>query len=188
MGAQKISRDELLLRCAETFRRLGYNGSTMDALAIACGLSKGAFYHHYPNKETLAIEVLQWTHARIADRMLAIAYEKDASPTSRLKRMHQKTKKLFNEDPSGCLMGIVSVDALHSFPGLMAEVRAFFGAWVGALQHIYEEHHSAALARALAEQTVADYEGAILMARIFDGRSSMLLDAVGTRSLTHIPA
>lgn len=186
MGAQKITREELLLRCAETFRRLGYNGSTMDALAMACGLSKGAFYHHYSNKETLALEVLQWTHERVASRIFSIAYEDESDSANRLKRMHQKTKKLFGEDPSGCLMGIVSVDALHSVPGLMIEVRSFFAAWVGAFEHIYCKHHSAALSRSLAEQTVAEYEGAILMARIFEGRSNMLLDSVGARCLSHI--
>ncbi|MDU3293339.1 MAG: TetR/AcrR family transcriptional regulator, partial [Pseudomonas aeruginosa] len=49
MRPLKISRDELLQRCAGTFRRYGYHGTTMEMLSSACGLTKASFYHHYPN-------------------------------------------------------------------------------------------------------------------------------------------
>lgn len=72
MRPPKISRDDLLFQCASTFKRLGYHGTTMDTLAAACGLTKASFYHHYPNKESLLRDVLDWTHKGLAEGLFAV--------------------------------------------------------------------------------------------------------------------
>lgn len=84
MRPLKISRDELLQRCAGTFRRYGYHGTTMDMLSSACGLTKASFYHHYPNKEALLRDVLEWTHQRLAETLFSIAYDPLLTPRERL--------------------------------------------------------------------------------------------------------
>lgn len=82
MRPLKISRDELLQRCAGTFRRYGYHGTTMEMLSSACGLTKASFYHHYPNKEALLRDVLEWTHQRLAETLFSIAYDPLLTPAS----------------------------------------------------------------------------------------------------------
>lgn len=182
MGNQKITRDELLLHCANSFKRLGYHGATLETLAKACGLSKGSFYHYYSNKEMLAVDVLKWTHARIEARLFSIAYDESISPLERMERMNRKTLKLFSEEPSGCLMGIVSVDALHSVASLVPTIKAFFEAWTQALFHLLVQVHPMSQARELAEHLVADYEGAVLMDRLYSSCNSRFLRRVGERA------
>ncbi len=86
----KISRDELLQRCAGTFRRYGYHGTTMEMLSSACGLTKASFYHHYPNKEALLRDVLEWTHQRLAETLFSIAYDPLLTPRERLEKLGRK--------------------------------------------------------------------------------------------------
>lgn len=184
MRPQKITRDELLLRCANTFKRYGYHGTSMDMLASACELTKASFYHHYPNKEALARDVLQRTHAIINETLFAIAYDTSLAPAERLARMNTKARKLFMEDSIGCLMGVITIDATYAVPELMPPIRQFIDDWTSALTQLLSSRLPEPQARQLARQSVADFEGAILLSRI-DGNSECF-DRVCQRVATYL--
>ena len=184
MRPLKLPRDELLLRCANTFKRLGYNGTTMDALSAACGLTKASFYHHYPNKEALLRDVLGWTHERLQQTLFAIAFDENLTPQERLTSMGRKAKKLFQDDSIGCLMGVISVDAAYGKVELMEPIRNFLDDWAAALAKLFSVAYSQVEAQRLARQLVADFEGAILLARIYNDPS--YIDAVTERGLRQL--
>ncbi|MBU3055954.1 TetR/AcrR family transcriptional regulator [Pseudomonas indica] len=184
MRPPKISRDELLLRCANTFKRLGYHGTTMDALSEACGLTKASFYHHYPNKESLLRDVLAWTHERIGQSLFSIAFDESLVPHERLSKMGRNAGKLFLGDAIGCLMGVVAVDATYGKSELMAPIRQFLDDWARALAHLYAPRFGEEEAAELGRQLVADYEGAILLARIYGDPAR--IDAVTQRALKQL--
>ncbi|HCF3084943.1 TPA: TetR/AcrR family transcriptional regulator [Pseudomonas aeruginosa] len=168
MRPAKISRDELMIRCSKVFRRYGYHGTTMDTLASACELTKASFYHHYPNKESLMSDVLSWTHERINQSVFSIIYDESQSRSDRFQRMAKKSKSLFKEDGIGCLMGVIAVDAAYALPDLMPLIRSFLDSWADALAQLFiESAMSEADAFMHAQQAVADYEGAILISRIY---------------------
>ena len=52
-------RRELFALAAPVFRRDGYRGATVKALAHACGLSPSSLYHYFRSKEELATYLLQ---------------------------------------------------------------------------------------------------------------------------------
>jgi TetR/AcrR family transcriptional repressor of nem operon len=180
----KIPRDELLQRCANTFKRLGYHGTTMDALSSACGLTKASFYHHYPNKEALLRDVLDWTHERLKQSLFSIAFDESLAPQERLTSMGRKAKRLFQDDSIGCLMGVVAVDATYGKVELMEPIRRFLDDWTAAFAKLYSTTHPPAEAHNLARQLVADFEGAILLARIYGDPS--YIDAVTERGLRQL--
>ncbi|MBF1800863.1 TetR/AcrR family transcriptional regulator [Alloalcanivorax profundimaris] len=166
MRPQKLPRAELLSRCANTLKQSGYHGTSMEALATACGLTKASFYHHYKSKEALVHDVLTWTHEQIRDGLFSIAYQEGA-PRDRLTKLGRKGKKLFMHPTVGCLMGIISVDAAGDAPELMKQVRDFMNEWGEALAHILGSELPRKAAQDIGRQAVSDYEGAILMARIY---------------------
>ncbi len=47
-------RRELFASAAPVFRRYGYRGATIKALAHACGLSPASLYHYFGSKEEMA--------------------------------------------------------------------------------------------------------------------------------------
>lgn len=49
----KETRDKILFISFKTFLNKGYEHTTMKDLVLASGLSKGAFYHYFSNKEML---------------------------------------------------------------------------------------------------------------------------------------
>lgn len=48
-------RRELYVRAAPVFRKHGYRGATLKALANACGLSIPALYRYFPSKKAFAL-------------------------------------------------------------------------------------------------------------------------------------
>lgn len=162
----KISREELLQRCALVFKRHGYHGTTMDMLSAACGLTKASFYHHYPSKDGLLRDVLKWTHEGMASGLFDIAYQEELTPFERLEKMGRKATRLFQSDTVGCLMAVVGVDASYGKPELLEPVRSFFDEWANAFAQLFSGQCSEQDALAQGQQLVADIEGAILLTRI----------------------
>jgi AcrR family transcriptional regulator len=57
-----------VLRAArELFGSAGFTGVSIDDVALACGRTKGAVYHHFDTKEALFEEVFRIEQRRIAD-------------------------------------------------------------------------------------------------------------------------
>ena len=69
IGAARLEsrRAEILDGARATFGRLGYEGATVRALEEATGLSRGAIFHHFRDKEALFLAVA----VRDADEMAA---------------------------------------------------------------------------------------------------------------------
>jgi AcrR family transcriptional regulator len=95
----ETTRRHILDVAAHAFAEHGYNGISLNDIVRDSGLTKGAFYFHFPSKEALALEVFatkqeQWQsvvlevlerHPRAIDRLHAMLdcgcemYEEDAS-------------------------------------------------------------------------------------------------------------
>jgi TetR/AcrR family transcriptional repressor of nem operon len=71
----EATRAFLLRTAARVFAERGYPGTALGDLIAASGLTKGAFYFHFPSKAALALAVLQDQQERwlgqVRDRVLA---------------------------------------------------------------------------------------------------------------------
>jgi TetR/AcrR family transcriptional repressor of nem operon len=47
------ARDKLLDAARDEIRKRGYAATSVDALCAAAGVTKGAFFHHFPSKGAL---------------------------------------------------------------------------------------------------------------------------------------
>ncbi len=55
------TRTHILEAALRRFASLGYSAASVDDICVAAGVSKGAFYHHFPGKQALFLELLnQW--------------------------------------------------------------------------------------------------------------------------------
>jgi AcrR family transcriptional regulator len=75
-----VQHDAILLCAAELFASRGYPATSMNEVALACGLSKPALYHYFRHKDALLVEIalthVQHLHA-LVDRIDALALEPD---------------------------------------------------------------------------------------------------------------
>jgi AcrR family transcriptional regulator len=71
------TRQHLLAVATEQFLAHGYTCTSLSDLIRAAGLTKGAFYHHFPSKEALAVEVVRVRQAEDAAAVVKAAVGHD---------------------------------------------------------------------------------------------------------------
>jgi len=54
-----VTRERILEAAAQAFDRRGYLGVNLNDVVQELGLTKGALYHFFPNKERLAVEIVR---------------------------------------------------------------------------------------------------------------------------------
>jgi AcrR family transcriptional regulator len=140
----EATRQHILEAAAEAFAEHGFAGTSLNDVIRAAGATKGGFYHHFPSKEALALEVVrykqeQWTgrvisasmqHTRAMDQLMAM--------TRALCDLHEQDKAA---DSLGKLCAELSED-----PELAPRLSTQFVTWVDITQSL--------LARAQAEGDV----------------------------------
>lgn len=73
-GGAGQTRQRLLTAAAEEFIVSGYSGASMSRIASRLGLTKGAFGHHFPTKESILVAIQEHTVA-VLDRVAGAAEE-----------------------------------------------------------------------------------------------------------------
>ena len=179
MRPRKNTSEHLLLQSAHAFKRYGYMGCSMGKLAEACGLSKAAFYYDYPNKDALLMEILNLTHVKLKHSIFQQLQQTTTSPQQAFSHIHQLAIQFFSQGGLGCLVGILSMERQHLPTEIFAKLQSIFQEWQLAFEVFFQRCMSIEHAAQLAKVSLADYEGAILMARITDDLS--YLDLVQDR-------
>src|SRR4051794_17773884 len=70
-------REAILDSALEVFSRRGYNGSSIDEIATAAGISKALIYEHFPSKRDLHVSLLERHSQEIFMRLAQTADTKD---------------------------------------------------------------------------------------------------------------
>jgi AcrR family transcriptional regulator len=96
----KEKRKELIFEAALVcFTEKGYEGTTMEAIINAAGMSKGGLYHYFKSKRELFLELFHFRVNRYFEQMKTYIIQDD-SPEERLKKLILKAGEILkqNED------------------------------------------------------------------------------------------
>lgn len=95
---QKGKYDEVLRTAARLFMSAGYSGTSVEDIAAAVGVTKGALYHYFANKSDI-LYALYW---QVADAILSKFAEHPpaADPAQRLKLAIQDMLVMVEESPT----------------------------------------------------------------------------------------
>ena len=173
MPIQKVTKEEILNKALDVFRRQGYFRTSMADLGQAVGLMKGSFYHYFASKEELMQEVLETLRHRLVQQAFRQAYEAGRPAVERLKGMHEALLPLMLYAPGGCIAGNTSLEAAKLVPEFQVILQGIFRDWLSAYEHLFGENRDAETARSLACQTVAELEGALLLSNLFQDPSHL---------------
>jgi AcrR family transcriptional regulator len=80
------TRVDILKSAAKAFRKLGYHGATVEAIATALRMKKGNLYYYFRNKEEILFACHQYSLDRLT-QILAEVQESAASPESKLRQL-----------------------------------------------------------------------------------------------------
>ncbi len=116
---KEIIGQRLLEQGYRLFSAYGLKKTNVEEIALAAGISKGAFYAFYPSKEALFMEVIEEAEKRVRQQLLAVIDLPGASPRARLYAVFKKAFMLFTEIP--ILRFLTGSDYELLFRGLPAE-------------------------------------------------------------------
>jgi len=168
MPVVKVSQEYILKQALQVFRQKSYYNATMADIANACGLLKGSIYHYFPSKEALMKEVLKTAHHYFQVKVFDIAYQTEIPVRDRLKKMLKNIEAIFIEEETNCIMGNIGVETSRVIPEFSELIQVFFNNWINAFTEVYKEKYSESKAREVAEFSVAEIEGSVMLARIFN--------------------
>ncbi len=77
-------REQILARAAELFARQGYTATSMNQVALACGVSKPSLYHYVHDKYQLLFEIADGHVARL-QVLVAEAHSQPLAPEVRVR-------------------------------------------------------------------------------------------------------
>ena len=171
---ETLNRRERLLDTAQKLMRSkGYVATTIDEICAAAGVTKGAFFHYFTDKQDLGKAALTGFMAAQQRRVQKAALAPDADPLKRVYGYVDFAIKLSRDPASrqGCLLGNFAQelsDTHHEIRDLCAQ---HFSQWAEMLRRDLDAAKTRHAPRArfdtasLADHFIAVFEGALIMGK-----------------------
>ncbi len=171
--AQKITaRDRLIAAAHQTVRAKGYAATSVDELCGAAGVTKGAFFHHFPSKEALGVAAANAWTARAEEHIFTLPeWTRLPDPLDRV-LAHIDLRLAMIEGPVEdftCFVGTMVQEAYLTNQPIREACQASLGAYAGRLaqdiQAAVERHGGDVDALSLAYHVQAVLQGAFILAK-----------------------
>lgn len=172
MGKAEETKQAIIEKAAVIFNKNGYQRTSMAMLCEDLGLSKGAIYGHFADKDALAVEAFLHSVRHVSERVRE-KIQPCQGAVSKLRAFAATFLDFFEEtvQKGGCPILNTAVDADDAHPQLHEEVRRVLTAWEGRLVAMVAvgkesgEIRPEADAQLFAATFIAQIEGGILLAK-----------------------
>jgi len=167
MAKTIAERADIVPVLAEIFREYGFEGASLAVIGDKTGLGRGSLYHFFPGgKEEMATAVLHHIDTWFEDRIYHPLRESD-DPAAAISAMCRAVSDYFHSGCRICVVGAFALDNVRDrFAGAILD---YFAEWRNALAiALQKTGHAPDQAIDLAEEAVANIQGALVLARALD--------------------
>jgi TetR/AcrR family transcriptional repressor of nem operon len=130
------ARGKLLDAAISTIREKGYAATSVDELCTRAGVTKGAFFHHFPSKDSLAVAAANlWSE--LSETLFAAApYHRFDDPLDRFLGYIDFRKSMLRGGVAGfsCLAGTMVQEAYGTHPDIRDACEACIGSHAASVQ------------------------------------------------------
>ena len=184
-----VTRENLLNAAFQEFYQHGFQAASLDRIIEAAGVTKGALYHHFPNKKELGYAVCdEIINPGIVEQWIEPLQRTDDPIGVMLARMAEKLKALTLEEVSlGCPLNNLSLEMSPHDDGFRERTVKMYDMWKNAMgQALARGQGAGTVARSIdptatAGLIVAAIEGSIDIAKNAQSLDVMKQQMAGLR-------
>ncbi|NOH13209.1 MAG: TetR/AcrR family transcriptional regulator [Chloroflexi bacterium] len=111
----------------------GFTATPIDEIVEQAGVTKGAFFHYFKNKEAFARELLEYIWAPI-EEMQSRVLDEESQPLEHLFQHIDHMTRFIPGD--GRLIGILNQEIGKTYPKIGKQCRGYFQQWMAYLEEI----------------------------------------------------
>lgn len=182
------ARTRLLSAARDVIRAQGFSATTVDDLCRVAGVTKGAFFHHFENKEALGVAAAAFWAETTSAFFENAPYHDHDDPFDRLMGYVEFRKTIIEGEPAAftCLVGTMAQEVYDSHPAIRDACAASIFGHAATLEPDIAAAMAARGIRAdwtpasLAAHTQAVLQGAFILAKATGDR------AVARDSVDHL--
>jgi TetR/AcrR family transcriptional repressor of nem operon len=167
LGKKKVDEDFIINQSIILFRQQTYINTSVQDIANACGILKGSLYHYFKSKDELMKRVIERIHDYFKQEVFIYAYQYDLPVLERLSKLCLASEKVFYNSETKKLYGNIGVESAMTLPDFNPLLQHFFNDYFMAFKEIYKDKFPEKVAEELAERTVAEIEGSVMISRIY---------------------
>jgi len=181
-GKAERTRQHIIEKAAPFFNKKGYADTSLSDITAATGLTKGAIYGNFENKDELALAVFSYNLDRLAGGMLVAMQQKDKA-ADQLLAMINYYRQAYRQVAvqGGCPVMNAAVEADDNFPALKVKVKGAIKNWTRTIVRTIDNGKKdgsirpQADAGATATLLIALIEGGLMLAKLADDASPLQL-------------
>jgi AcrR family transcriptional regulator len=177
------TRDRIVQRSAELFRRQGYTGTGVKQIVAEASAPFGSLYHFFPGgKEQLGEETIRWSGA-LYGQLLGAYFTPDAEPPAATRAFFAGAAETLLETDyaDACPIATIALEVSSTNETMRIACADVFEDWIADASAMFIRAGLAdELARALAISMICLLEGAFVLARAM--RSTEPVQAAGRQA------
>ena len=175
-----------MVEATKLFARQGYHKTTVADIASAIGMTQGALFHHFANKQVL-LEAVVDRLARGLDAYRALLSEGPRAGT--VERVVHLMTEHFNNQPEAtvCLAALATEFAGTDDP-ILQKIREVYDLFVGPFEATLRNHPAVTDPRAAAIAFIGAAQGVAIQGLLREGNPSLDDLSRAFLSLLNLPA
>lgn len=177
MGRTSDARERLIAAAMALMHESGYTAVGVSEICERAGVKRGSFFHFFPSKRDLTLEVIEAQWAEIENEVVKPAFDPSLGPIDRIARLfsvmseYQRARETASGKWLGCPFGILGAELSGQDEQIRQKIVDVFsrlGAYLqAALTEVRTDPRYGQLdVEASARSLMAYFEGALLMAKV----------------------
>lgn len=177
MNNSEETRNYIIEMAAPVFNKYGYAGTSLSDILEKTSLTKGAIYHHFENKDELALAALEYNLMLVSDINLNAIRDKTNS-CDKLAAFADSFKNNYDliRQMGGCPVVNAAVDSDDGNENVKKRVCRFIKTWRKTFSRIIEEGKSRSEIKpdvnteSCSMNIISLLEGSLAMSKVSDDR------------------
>ena len=166
MSSQQIEARDIIVVAADLFKKHGFYKEDLPAISRAVAINISDVQMIFENKVALAIAVMAYVQDIFDSSILVPAYDETITIQARIIKLNHNMEEYFINSSGGCVFVNLCLEGIGRNEAFKEPIQRYFNSLNKAYLNILIGIYKTAAAQLVADEFVADLQGALIMLRV----------------------